>query len=158
MLWDLALWHGLAKMRIHTEETIQLLEATTRELAVSVASFEHDVCPHFETRKLAKEVARCGQARLCQEQQAAASQPEPTASQPKQKVITNKDVEVASGGARMRVLGVQHTYKWHRLANAARTIRRFGTSDNYSTQSVHCSPSQRFCTDTYFREKWNTRA
>jgi hypothetical protein len=49
MLWDLALWHGLAKMRIHTEETIQLLEATTRELALSVAAFEHDVCPHFKT-------------------------------------------------------------------------------------------------------------
>jgi hypothetical protein len=107
MLWDLALWHGLAKMRIHTEETIQLLEATTRELALSVAAFEHNVCPHFETRKLAQEVARRGRARLRQEQLAAASgRSEQDVSQVKQKVITNKDAEVASGGARMRVFGV----------------------------------------------------
>jgi hypothetical protein len=158
MFWDLAVWHALAKMRIHTEDTIELLEIGTRELAVSVAAFEYKVCPHFKTRELAKEVARRGRAQVRKKQKATAAAASKPSTQQSKAIITNKDIEVAAGDPRMRVFSVRDTYKFHRSADVARTIRRFGTSDNYSTQSVCLNSFGMSCiSETLCRAKWSTR-
>ncbi|THH15068.1 hypothetical protein EUX98_g9523 [Antrodiella citrinella] len=51
MLFELANWHALAKLRLQTEETIILLENATRTLSAAVRKFQQTTCRHYDTPK-----------------------------------------------------------------------------------------------------------
>jgi hypothetical protein len=57
LLYLLALWQGLAKLRLHTEGTLAILDNTTRSLGIALRAFKHDTCSMFKTKELRKEAA-----------------------------------------------------------------------------------------------------
>ncbi|CAK5269508.1 unnamed protein product [Mycena citricolor] len=120
LLFTLALWHGLAKLRLHTDSTLALLKQTTRELGTLLRKFKNTVCQHFVTFELPKEEAARGRrnARKAEAaRKAGNTTPNPKATSKKQKEFNFQ------------------TYKAHALGDYVRTISFFGTVDSYSTQT-----------------------
>ncbi|KAH9834205.1 uncharacterized protein C8Q71DRAFT_797981 [Rhodofomes roseus] len=66
LLFKLALWHGLAKLRLHTEETVAIFHAATRSLGKIARQFLHKTCEAYETRELPKEEAARGRPTVVQ--------------------------------------------------------------------------------------------
>ena len=53
----MAEWHALAKLRIHTDGTLMVLEDLTRELGKLLRQFRDLTCSQFSTVELPKETA-----------------------------------------------------------------------------------------------------
>ena len=49
LLFELAHWHGLAKLCMHTDVTLDLLSLATASLGNSLCAFEEKTCAAFET-------------------------------------------------------------------------------------------------------------
>jgi hypothetical protein len=111
LLFILAKWHALAKLRLHTETTLKLLRDATVELGDQLRKFRDTTCSHFYTEEL----------------------PLQEAAQGRQKAKL-----VAPGshpGRTFRTFNLL-TYKLHSLGDYTTNILLFGTSDGYSTQIV----------------------
>lgn len=52
LLFNLAVWHALAKLRIHTDTTLAGLENETNTLGKSVRNFIRATCEVYATREL----------------------------------------------------------------------------------------------------------
>ena len=119
LLFLLCHWHGLAKLRLHTDETLDIFEKVTKDLGDCIRSFASDTCPHFATKELAREAEarrqRQGQQNLSRSSQSQGA--------------------MFGHGHRPKGLNLQ-TYKLHALADYPSQIRMYGTTDSYSTQSV----------------------
>jgi hypothetical protein len=119
-------WHGLAKLRLHTDLTLGIMDRLTTELGTALRNFEEHICAAYVTRELPCEMA---------------------ARQRRQKA--KKDI--LGGGAALpdgvsepekeepkrlkKALNLQ-TYKHHSLGDYVNTIRRYGTTDSYSSQTA----------------------
>ena len=57
LLFELSTWHGLAKLRLHTETTVQDLENSTARLGDILRDFQKTVCPEYDTYNLPTEEA-----------------------------------------------------------------------------------------------------
>jgi len=55
LLYALCHWHGLAKLRLHTEETLDIFESMTKDLGNHIHNFASDTCPSFVTKELPRE-------------------------------------------------------------------------------------------------------
>ncbi|KAF8638145.1 hypothetical protein AX17_002418 [Amanita inopinata Kibby_2008] len=127
LLFELATWHGLAKLRLHTDTTLELLRGSTKRLGRDLRLFEMKVCPHFDTRDFPTEEA----ARIRRK-----------ANQAVQAIQQNANNAGSSAlrGPKRRKFNI-NTYKVHALGDYEAAIREFGTSDNYNTQTgelEHC--------------------
>ena len=60
LLFELATWHALAKLRLHTESTVCALETSTTRLGTALRKFQSTICAEFETRDLPSEEAARG--------------------------------------------------------------------------------------------------
>ena len=118
MLFTLAEWHALAKLRLHTDTTIGWLEQCTTNLGAQLRRFQKHTCSFFATKELPKEEAARGRRR--KKKTGSAAQPAPPA---------------ASGGPKTKLFNLI-MYKLHALGDYVRMIKLFGTSDSYSTQAV----------------------
>ncbi|KAH7923645.1 hypothetical protein BV22DRAFT_1015047 [Leucogyrophana mollusca] len=118
----LAHWHGLAKLRLHTDDTLIMLDEATVTLGQQIRAFAADVCPSYKTTELPQEAA-ARQRRDARQQSTSGSQTDTT---PSSQVTTAKT-------SHPRVFNLQ-TYKLHALGDYPAQIRRFGTTDSYSTQ------------------------
>src|ERR1700678_447836 len=135
LLFELATWHGLAKLHLHTESTLRALESSTTRLGIALRKFQLTTCAEFVTRNLLSEEA----ARGCRK--AAKAKLQPTSGRPatmqqsksKEKVPKLKGKEKVS--STLRAFGLSN-YKTHALADYPKMIREFGTTDGYSTQNV----------------------
>ena len=123
LLFILAHWHGLAKLRMHTDDTIQLLQRVTRELGNELQIFR-ETCTTFVTKELRRE------AESHRRREARAPTAPPKNSTP------------ATNGRRPKVLNL-NTYKLHALGDYASQIKLFGTTDSFSTQLVGVRFSKR---------------
>ncbi|TDL14712.1 hypothetical protein BD410DRAFT_696303, partial [Rickenella mellea] len=113
LLFDLAYWHGLAKLRLQTDRTLEILSEATMSIGDSYRRFEQETCAAFETRELKREHA----ARQRREaKQAAVYGVAPKSDSRKRKQFN------------------MCTYTMHALGDYMETIRRFGTTDSYTTQ------------------------
>ena len=124
LLFELATWHALAKLRLQTETTIISLEHATTRLGTEIRKFEAETCSKFTTFDLPSEDA----AQVCC-QAAKAAKGKTTADPPSKrpaKKTRNFNME---------------TYKLHALGHYVDAIRQFGPSDGFSTQTVS-NPSQ----------------
>jgi hypothetical protein len=142
LLFVLAEWHALAKLRLHTEATVRLLESKTVELAKHVHSFMEITCQAIETVETTKEYA----ARL---KRAAKKAKKPSSDPPPQGQNDDPSAHGIQAGVSIplstsgtlakgklpKSLNIQ-TYKYHSLADYADHIRRFRTTDSYSTERV----------------------
>jgi len=115
LLYRAAEWHAFAKMRIHTESTLDHLEKTTEDLGKLMRNFERSTRSRYATFELPREV----EARRRRDE-------------------NHKNMKQKSSSSKRARWFNLFTYKWHALADYAPTIRLFGGSDGFSTQIVSC--------------------
>ena len=127
LLFELATWHGLAKLRLHTESTLLALEVSTNRLGIILRKFASTVCEAFDTKELPSEEA----ARGCRK--AAALKKGPVLSRRAQG--KQRQADTSTGPIQRRTFTL-NTYKLHALGDYVTMIRRYGASDGISTQTV----------------------
>lgn len=49
------MWHALAKLRMHTESTLDLFEQVTQNLGRSLRFFTNEICEAFDTKETPSE-------------------------------------------------------------------------------------------------------
>ena len=113
LLFELANFHALAKLRLHTDVTVDLLEVSTDLMYRAMTSFAQTVCAAYDVYERADEVdARVRRQRA-------------------------KDPNAPVDGARKKVeFNTINTFKYHVLGHYPIYIRIRGPLDNYSTQTV----------------------
>ena len=57
LLFLLAYWQGLAKLQLHTEKTLNILDSVTRALEMALHAFKKETCSKFDTKELPKGAA-----------------------------------------------------------------------------------------------------
>lgn len=146
-MFILAHWHGLAKLRQHTDISLAVLETVTIQLGKLLRKFQADTCAAYDTRELKREMAArvrqtaskssanqqtsdCASAAIECEQQASSNTSQSEATS---KPTTSKPTK--SAGRQRKTLNL-NTYKDHSLGDYVESIKRFGTVDSYSTESV----------------------
>ncbi|KAG2139105.1 uncharacterized protein EDB93DRAFT_1253173 [Suillus bovinus] len=113
LLYRFAQWHTLAKLRIHSESTVNLLEETFKALSLKLQKFQRDTCSAFTTTELPKErTAR--QKRFVQCSETNTTPPEPS-------------------GVKVKKFNL-NTYKFHKMGDYVRTIKLFGSTGSFTTQ------------------------
>ncbi|KAI0071014.1 hypothetical protein K474DRAFT_1712834 [Panus rudis PR-1116 ss-1] len=117
LLFTLATWHALAKLRLHTEKTLAFFEDTTRLLGTQVRQFSKVTCASYETRELPREAT----------------------ARKRRAALTGKQGTETTGGSndgtvrKLKYFNLE-TSKWHDLPDFVKAIREFGTTDNTSTE------------------------
>ncbi|KAF7785232.1 hypothetical protein Agabi119p4_1397 [Agaricus bisporus var. burnettii] len=109
LLFIHAKWHALAKLRLHTETTLKLLDNATMELGEQLRRFRDTTCSHFYTQELPHQEAAQGRR--------AAK-------------LVAPGIRLGHTFRHFNLL----TYKLHSLGDYTANILLFGTSDGYSTQ------------------------
>lgn len=118
MLFTLATWHAYAKLRLHTDQTLNFMDDTHRAMGFEVRRFASKVCPVFDTNDLPKEEAARGRRKRAM-----------SSSAKKAKSVSK------STGRKKRHFRLD-TYKWHALGHMVPSIRRIGTYENGGTSHV----------------------
>lgn len=114
LLFTCAYWHALAKLRMHTDQTLALLDAATISLSKQFQHFQDNICPNFNTRELQRE-----------------------ADARDRKTKKKEGSSTATGPATRRIRTINlNSYKYHALGDYADTIRKYGTTDLFSTEPV----------------------
>ena len=116
LLYRTAEWHAFAKLRLHTESTLQHLEGLTTELGKFMQKFRDTTQSAFLTFELPKETG----ARKRRQQ----------SGKGKEKAAAGN-----ASGRKLKNLNL-FTYKWHALGDYVQAIRLFGGTDGFSTQVV----------------------
>lgn len=122
-------WHGLAKLRLHTDDTLNLLERATAELGTKMRGFADDICPAYKTRELRRETEARRRRQLKTKQPSNSDQEDTIESR------KSRGDNKGSTGARPKRFNLR-TYKWHSLGDYVKMIRQYGTTDSFSTESV----------------------
>jgi hypothetical protein len=112
---------------MHTDTTLDILSQVTVSLGNSLREFEEKTCSMFETREMERE--RAARQRRQEKAKAKATNGTPP-------VLT-----APGNGARKPKRLNLNTYKVHALGDYVSTIRRYGTTDSYSTQPVRVQPN-----------------
>jgi hypothetical protein len=118
VLYRLAEWHALAKLRVHTETTLAALEKVTTIVGQELRKFRDVTCASFHTFELPNETA-ARQRRAMDLSSTSAS----TAGSSRSATRKPKTLNL-------------NTYKFHAMGDYVDTIRTFGTTDSYTTQIV----------------------
>ena len=126
----MAHWHGLAKLRMHSDLTLEIMDQVTSTVGQQFREFKATVCSAYDTHELHQEA----EARTRRRAKLAAKQDR------RQK---DKSSEQGVAIAEKAIKNVQRTkafnfqtYKFHALGDYVPTIRRYSTSDSYSTEPV----------------------
>ncbi|KIJ09067.1 hypothetical protein PAXINDRAFT_17835 [Paxillus involutus ATCC 200175] len=64
LLFYLCYWHGLAKLRMHTDETLDIMMMVTSKLSTRLCKFVAETCPVFSTKELRREAESAEGIRL----------------------------------------------------------------------------------------------
>ncbi|KAJ3792034.1 hypothetical protein GGU11DRAFT_750655 [Lentinula aff. detonsa] len=123
LLYRLAEWHTLAKLRMHSDTTLEWLETITKEVGMMMRAFRDKTASQFDTLELPRE----RDARARRQAGAMSQQPDYQAQAPLATSSTNQ------ASRKTRKLNL-FTYKFHAMGDYVLFIRLFGTTDNYSTQ------------------------
>jgi hypothetical protein len=162
LLYRTAEWHALAKLRMHTDTTLTLLEELTTEFGQLLCQFRDLTCSQFTTVELPWETAarnrremgrtHCvGQGSTTREIPNPSTGPGPAqaarsssgtrkcwGSSPIFQTLMTAVAEASgsSGSGWKSKLFNLLTVKLHFLGDYVRHIQFFGTTDSYSTQLV----------------------
>lgn len=147
LLFRLAEWHALAKLRLHTETTLSRLESVTTILGRELRRFSNVTCRSFSTEELPKEAAARGRRQSRQKAKVAASAQPNTSNVQLATSANHPPVPTTEPGAgvtkeKKKKKFNLSTYKFHSLGDYARMIRLYGTTDSYNSQTVRqpCAP------------------
>ena len=125
LLFELSTWHGLAKLRLHTESTVRALENSTTRLGTVLRKFQSTTCTEFVTWDLPSEEAARGRRKAAKVKLQTTTQ----------KVKSKGKEKATSSDSKLHAFGLLN-YKTHALPDYPKTIRELGTTDGYSTQNV----------------------
>jgi hypothetical protein len=162
----MAHWHAMAKLRMHNDITLDIMQAATVSLGKKLRAFSHTTCSAFVTKELHQEY----NARVRREAKAAVNRvrekansvnPRSGPSDPANATdgpsgvqaspharLPNVDTNSQAGPSgdeasfRARAPGLRcktfnlNTFKGHSLGYYAKIIRYYGTSDSYSSEPV----------------------
>lgn len=124
LLFLCAHWHGLAKLRMHSDLTLEILDKLTTQMGDAFRFFSEHVCSAYKTRELPREenARRRRQAKKDNHQADAVAK---DGSYQREK----------EGGPKLKAYNV-NTYKHHSLGDYVAHIKERGTTDSYSTEPV----------------------
>jgi len=117
LLFLLSTWHAYAKLRLHTDTTLEMLETVAKALCQALRHFAVVTCPQYTTKELPREV----NARIKRQQ-----------AQATRGARANKST---SNSVKVKRFNMS-TYKIHCIPDYPDAIRKYGTTDSYSTQTV----------------------
>jgi hypothetical protein len=117
---------------MHTDVTLELLSQVTISFGTRIRTFQEKTCAAFSTHELEREQA--ARVRRQDKIKKAAAETNSNAQKGKKTAETNSQPRKRSG--RQPKQFNLNTYKYHALGDYCNTIRRFGTTDSYSTQPV----------------------
>jgi hypothetical protein len=182
----MAHWHGLAKLRMHTDHTLDLMDTVTVDLGKRLRSFQKETCSAFQTYELRRE----RDARLRRHQKKSATNRGTTSLAPESNVpassipisssnhgsvptdpprstrrpvhessshpenlstdspsngsLQSPNKAASASGPLLKTFNL-NTYKVHALGDYTAHIRRYGTTDSYSTEVVRVAHHDLFC-------------
>lgn len=116
LLYRFAQWHALAKLRLHSETTLTLLDKTFKRLSRQLRKFRDFTCAAFATLELPKEKA-ARERKVARERSGA------------------DNANTGSGGRKGKKFNM-NTYKFHAMGDYLHSIRLFGTTDSFTSQIV----------------------
>ncbi|KAG8898963.1 hypothetical protein FRC00_002093 [Tulasnella sp. 408] len=122
LLFVLADWHSVAKLRMHTNDTLETLSLLTRSLGQELRYFEEHVANALKTFETPKEA----RSRVRRERRKGADV--------RHEGVGSSTAAAAPGVARKAKSYSLDTYKVHALGDYISQIRLFGTLDVTSTQ------------------------
>ncbi|KAG2084375.1 uncharacterized protein F5147DRAFT_782501 [Suillus discolor] len=161
LLFTMAHWHGLAKLCMHSDFTLEILDQQTTDLGEKFRHFKSKVCTAYHTQELDHEVnARSRQqakdVTRRMEDSIANGVGQGTAAQKraggnakgkhKPNLEWSQDPRSPRQSRRKKLLNFR-TYKFHALGDYVASIRQFGTTDSYSTEPgelEHRTPKGRY--------------
>lgn len=133
LLFVILTWHGLAKLRLHTELTLTLLRRSTVRLGQELRNFQRNICPHYDTKETAREAQSRIRAQARREGVGRASGTMTLAPLGGQAVSAATTVQNPS---RKKFTFSLTKPKVHFIGDYVPEIEYSGTTDNYSTQIV----------------------
>ncbi|KAJ7062848.1 hypothetical protein C8F01DRAFT_105567 [Mycena amicta] len=135
LLFRLAEWHSFAKLRMHTDPTLEHLRVLTPEIGRLMRDFKRTTCAAFETYELPQETdARSRKSAADAAKRRATAGTALDETQP-----SRAPTKARSAGKKRKTLNL-NTYKYHAMPDYAPTIELFATTDVYSTrlgESLH---------------------
>lgn len=123
LLFTVCYWHGLAKLRMHSDSTLKLLNIETTGLGNSLRFFTSVICQQFDTFETPAEKAARARAIVRAGNKTGVNTGE----------VKNQSKDAS--GPKRRVFNMK-TFKIHELGHYVSDIHEFGTTDSYSTQIV----------------------
>ncbi|KAJ3547908.1 hypothetical protein NMY22_g1480 [Coprinellus aureogranulatus] len=155
LLYSLASWHGFAKLRMHTDQSLDILESWTSILGEDARAFTSLTCGSFKTRELKREYETRMRAAARKKSNKAPKRPSRSKAGNVANLPGDATVGVGvpaspsaddGGGRKYRTWNIS-TPKFHGLGDVVACIRHFGTTDSYSTQMserFHVHPKARY--------------
>lgn len=129
MIFEIQQWHALAKLRLHSDKTLDFFEDAVISLGDSLREFKRTTCQAYHTRDLPKETAARGRQKAARIEKGKSKPPS------KRTKKNNGESQTANQPPKKREFNLA-TPKLHGLADYPAYIRLYGTSDNYTTQIV----------------------
>ncbi|KAG2064840.1 hypothetical protein BDR04DRAFT_1034285 [Suillus decipiens] len=116
LLYMFALWHTLAKLRIHSKTTLSVLDETFKQLSHQLCKFQKFTCAAFTTLELPKEKAAqdCKAAHECS---------------------NSNNPDIRSSSQKVKKFNLS-TYKFHAMGDYLQSIWLFGTTDSFTSQII----------------------
>lgn len=131
LLYRMAEWHAVAKLRMHTDPTLKHLEKLTPEIGRLLRDFKNTTCSAYTTFELPRETAARGRS----EQKVAAAASAAVNAAEADPSDAPAPAPTPKPSKKEKTLNL-NTYKWHAMGDYVPTIKLFGPSDSYSTQLV----------------------
>jgi hypothetical protein len=127
-------WHGLAKLRMQTDLTLDIMDDVTVSLGKRLRQFVGKTCSTFKTRELLRE-ANARIRRQAKPKKRNTHRDDTPGSAPGAPRAAPKSLSQPNASRREKTLNL-HTYKYHALGDYPASIRMYGTADSYSTEPV----------------------
>jgi hypothetical protein len=133
---------------MHTDSTLRIFDEITTDIGAEFRSFVQKICPTFDTRELSREVEARKRRNLRKAEQRMVQNGGPVLNdQPSTSISASNETARATGsaavhatsGPKRRTFNIR-IYKYHALGDYPNTIRRFGTTDSFSTEPVRNYP------------------
>ena len=123
LLFELATWHGLAKLQLHTESTLHGQDTLTTRLGRVIRHFKSTVCHKYDTHELPSEEAARGRCSAAAAAKKKASDPDSNRTSKAAKPWTAHTFSLM-------------IYKLHAFGDYVHAIQMFGTLNGFTTQTV----------------------
>lgn len=119
LLFTMACWHAFAKLRLHTDYSLDVFRGLTTAFTRQIRHFATKVCPQFDTVETRFERAAIIRAEATK--------------------VKNKNSQASTQGRKQIAKHFNiNTPKFHSIVHYPDNIAKYGTTDSYSTQMVCC--------------------